>query len=55
MGQPAQLLQQRMENPEPVPPAIPAAPPAAPPPTPAAGRESYHASFQVGDRSPAAE
>ncbi len=57
MGQPAQLLQQRMENPEPVPPAIPAtpSPPTAPPPAPAAGRESYHASFQVGDRSPAAE
>jgi outer membrane protein TolC len=54
MGQPAQLLQQRMDNQESVAPPLPATPPApaAAPPAAAAGDDSFRASFQFRDRDP---
>ena len=54
MGQPAQMLQQRMENPQPVVPPSPATPPSpvAPPPAPAADAGGFRASFLIRDRDP---
>jgi len=66
MGQPAQLLQQRMDNQESVAPPLPATPPApaaatpaaTPPaatqPAAAAGDDNFRASFQFRDRDPSA-
>jgi len=57
MGQPAQLLQQRMQNSEPVAPESPGPPPstATPPPAPAASDDGFRASFLVRDRQPAGQ
>jgi hypothetical protein len=57
MGQPAQLLQQRMQNPEPVAPDSSGPPPspATPPPAPAASDDGFRASFLVHDRQPAGQ
>lgn len=51
MGQPAQLLEQRMERPASVMPPPPAEP-LTPPPAPAADASGYRASFLVRDRNP---
>lgn len=57
MGQPAQLLQQRMQNSEPVAPESSGPPPspATPPPAPAASDDGFRASFLVRDRQPAGQ
>jgi outer membrane protein TolC len=59
MGQPAQMLRQRMENPDGAPPPPPAQtppaqiPPLVPPPAPPAAKgASYEASFDIRDRTP---
>jgi outer membrane protein TolC len=67
MGQPAQLLEQRLANPEDIPIPPPPAPttpatttpapttPPGPPPAPGASRDNYRASFQVRDRDSGGE